>query len=1574
MGFHPGGRRDNGDTNDVISSAVQADAVTFPRLPCLEVLLASSNITEARDATILRYTRELAKARNITLPTNASKFVHLFESTQTQSGPCGYVFQRGDIAWNCRTCQHDATCVICDDCFQASDHTNHEVFFHRTTPGGCCDCGDLEAWDTAGCCDKHRPAQQETPKADDDMEMLLENSRNAAERSWDGISDLLPPIVKVVVRSCLFLVCNTVQRSAEAADADFSTAGSLRLHNDDVHTFEEVIDALQQLSCDKPNELTQKVDSEGQVVAKKFDTKEATFAAFEKFKSHGLLCAIATPELEQQESDARGICNYLTELANAHTAIANAIVEALVADLNPRTVPKWDVNGILNVQDESSYLTELEQYRLFDAALQLAGDRFLSDVGVDATFYETPVMQLYPKSPHALWGTLPGNYAELIYQHPLLDRYRNVASTGVVSLSNPIYVIDTDLRKQQEGDLLAAAVYPYALPGLHKFDHQRCMEWRHLLAAASFRAPLSPLLWLLLLDPYPPKQLRGSIHALFLSVLNVGYFKAKFAGALAVAYRPLSTLYCAGIGTDADTPLHFTVQIFTAGSLVRALEDGPSVEALLKMGNDPVGEIGIFVPPISHCIARCVHTNLLGATKEVNMLLNNSTNTQDLIYVAGEHPVFTLLPAAPDDGFLDARSTRHKRLQYVLRDLEYVLETSHFVWDDVFAGVWCRMTRLSQGMDPQRRRISGGHVEYETTRWLEAFGLSLTMIQTVCTSVPALLREIKLWLYREGILQTGLLDSDTVKMDALQRSTLHCGNIGLACATSVKMSESQLSLFENVTVDWLRVPHSPMGGDALSFHLPLHRALAKCIFHSLTEDRIPILDDFENPENSLSSILKPTIRPQNCRVVWSTGPDCSTQEAQRRRSRSRHIGGLIAGAKVIHSLADHPIRCLAASLQVERHLWARNGSSVAGMAVNYSSAPLCRSFRDLDLLLVQFSASGMSCGMGVRRVFDLLLSRFGVDEYLVDPERKPNGSWVNPPRLQDPDHAAILAECFMQLVCILVTELPAQPSNSVERGIRRELVHALAAEPRTHSEAISAASHSVTRKNENEGVFRETFSRVLKEVGKPKGATSRTGPPVFELKPAYCDEYDPTFFHLRRNEHQHAMDVISRMRKQKLGANFEFYSLPLVCPPPKAHVRFLPCRLMLHLDTMDACLRRSLLFALTNGLWLPPSEPESEDPDIPLDMDVSTSSGDVPTTVFKVRSRSHGKRPGAHSATPDFSQDVVASSSISFSEVLQLLTLQAHTLEECASIHRSLPHLDDEGRSLSANLSIHSYLERLVFVPDSLQACWALQPYPTGPLMSSGSGLHRGSILGLLVALYEHRADHGVPKEDNTKNDEDHVGAKSLVSSGLKWLLRFISSIIEGAPTVSAAYQAATTGVPMDSSKKASAAWMIGPELQSIIRGMLHNLPDLWPKTREIAASPSKSTAKGKEAMKRKQEQVMAMMRQKQELFAQTIPFHDDKADENDENETCIICRCDDADGENNGPLGYLGHVQRSRAVQLRYCKEISDSDILSRTFRVVGHMGCMVSMRCHIVHTTNTESRKSSGKPTRWTRNLYAA
>lgn len=46
-----------------------------------------------------------------------------------------------------RDCALDDSCVLCSRCFESIDHTDHNVsFFIAQQSGGCCDCGDVEAW------------------------------------------------------------------------------------------------------------------------------------------------------------------------------------------------------------------------------------------------------------------------------------------------------------------------------------------------------------------------------------------------------------------------------------------------------------------------------------------------------------------------------------------------------------------------------------------------------------------------------------------------------------------------------------------------------------------------------------------------------------------------------------------------------------------------------------------------------------------------------------------------------------------------------------------------------------------------------------------------------------------------------------------------------------------------------------------------------------------------------------------------------------------------------------------------------------------------------------------------------------------------------------------------------------------------------------------------------------------------------------------------------------------------------------------------------------------------------------
>ena len=79
-----------------------------------------------------------------------------------QRGVCGAVWGNNDIAYRCRTCEHDPTCAICVPCFKNGNHKDHDYSIIYTG-GGCCDCGDATAWKREGFCSRHKGAEQIQP-------------------------------------------------------------------------------------------------------------------------------------------------------------------------------------------------------------------------------------------------------------------------------------------------------------------------------------------------------------------------------------------------------------------------------------------------------------------------------------------------------------------------------------------------------------------------------------------------------------------------------------------------------------------------------------------------------------------------------------------------------------------------------------------------------------------------------------------------------------------------------------------------------------------------------------------------------------------------------------------------------------------------------------------------------------------------------------------------------------------------------------------------------------------------------------------------------------------------------------------------------------------------------------------------------------------------------------------------------------------------------------------------------------------------------------------------------------------
>lgn len=71
-------------------------------------------------------------------------FLEMCDSNE-EKAICAKIIQPGDTVVECMDCRADPSCIICIECFENGNHKGHKVMF-RKGYGGCCDCGDVEAW------------------------------------------------------------------------------------------------------------------------------------------------------------------------------------------------------------------------------------------------------------------------------------------------------------------------------------------------------------------------------------------------------------------------------------------------------------------------------------------------------------------------------------------------------------------------------------------------------------------------------------------------------------------------------------------------------------------------------------------------------------------------------------------------------------------------------------------------------------------------------------------------------------------------------------------------------------------------------------------------------------------------------------------------------------------------------------------------------------------------------------------------------------------------------------------------------------------------------------------------------------------------------------------------------------------------------------------------------------------------------------------------------------------------------------------------------------------------------------
>ncbi|XP_002101445.3 E3 ubiquitin-protein ligase UBR1 isoform X1 [Drosophila yakuba] len=192
-------------------------------------------------------------------PSSALEKLRLEGNTATV---CGKVFKNGEPTYSCRECGVDPTCVLCVNCFKRSAHRFHKYKMSTSGGGGCCDCGDDEAWKKDHYCELHL-ANRKNPL---ESKILTDAVLERVEICFGAILAFCVSYLEIEPNASLQCLDGNVE-GGQVDGAQYCTV----LYNDESHTFDQVIQTLTKIAKCRPKdamEIVAAIDREGRAVVK----------------------------------------------------------------------------------------------------------------------------------------------------------------------------------------------------------------------------------------------------------------------------------------------------------------------------------------------------------------------------------------------------------------------------------------------------------------------------------------------------------------------------------------------------------------------------------------------------------------------------------------------------------------------------------------------------------------------------------------------------------------------------------------------------------------------------------------------------------------------------------------------------------------------------------------------------------------------------------------------------------------------------------------------------------------------------------------------------------------------------------------------------------------------------------------------------------------------------------------------------------------------------------------------------------------------------------------------------------
>ncbi|KAL8759000.1 MAG: hypothetical protein Q9199_001088 [Rusavskia elegans] len=1012
---------------------------------------------------------------------------------------CGHIFKNAEAVYRCRTCEIDDTSVLCSRCFNASEHTGHIVSVNNSSGnGGCCDCGDPEAWKSTVICAIHaEDSSKSTGKAKEAPQLpdeLLESIKMTIGRTFDYICDVVscsPEQLRLQKTEDsirhdeqLSQLASKWYEEIDDPDPEFA----LILWNDEKHTVDEVTNQVArackrelQFGLDRANETN---DTGRSVVTHSKDVKRLLKIAkiIEEIK---ITVTIRSSRDTFREQMCGTMIEWLQDIdgcsvGSDHALLRNTICEEILKSWRTGSAAVNSTVGKDGLDDQQA--DENEAFERLYAAQMFRGEFIArlrpivpdsdSDAGsndndiddgddeadsqanddeMDIDVDIAPEVRAVgrdldmrtsgePEDPIEISEATYAGYPPPPPPPPPVQpggRLSQRRSVPNADPTEPLISSSSTVNVEIPKTPKQQPRNPQSKPPSYWLEQpEGFVSRKHVPLEQDLRQRIR-LDWLILFDLRLWKKARTDLRELYIqTVVTVPNFKRILGLRFAGLYTVLSQLYLIADREPDHSIIHLSTQMLTTASIT---------EEIVERGN--------FLTTLIAILYTFLTRRQVGHPWEVSV---------------------------SDTLAFDAGSVTNRRMTHPFQHLKHLLDCEYvhglLRTQQRYALQFLDLIRLPQGICPNVRAV-GEHVEYETDTWIMA-SLLTRDINKLCRvfSESFVCKTPEDLVHASRVIRT-VAKATITNATGAERARFDQAEI----KEEIKFKTLQPFDFESAADDQ-RPQHSVVDfvveNQPISFHHPLHYTLSWLI-------------------GQAKSMSSTDLR----RLLHFT-----SEELRESPSYRIFVPDLEAD-KYLLALFDSPLRVCAWLAQMKAGMWVRNGLSLRHQQGTYRGVGNRDLAHNRDIFLLQTAV--VVCDPSI--ILASMIDRFGMDDWMRGNYVIRSGFETNP--------QLDVAEDFIHLMIVLLSDRTLlQPLDASSKpqtlAIRRDLTHILCFKPIPFSELCSRLSEKV-----QDG---EEFQKILEDMTNFKAPEGLSDSGTFELKPEYLADVDPYIAHFSKNQRDEA--------------------------------------------------------------------------------------------------------------------------------------------------------------------------------------------------------------------------------------------------------------------------------------------------------------------------------------------------------------------------------------------------------------------------------------------------------------------